>query len=100
MSNIYVGDVGTKFIITVNDNDGTAADISAASSISFIFSDPSGNETTKSASFVTDGSDGKVEYQFVGTSLFTVAGCWVLQVLVQFSASKFSSTYVRFSVVE
>ena len=62
--NIVVGDFGQVAQLTINDVDtGAAADISSYSStIQMIFTDPSGTETAKTATFVTDGSDGLIKY--------------------------------------
>lgn len=55
--------------------DDTATDISSYTTKEFVFTKPDGTTTTKSASFVTDGSDGKLEYQFVDGDL-DAAGLW------------------------
>ena len=60
-SQIHVGDIGTTLIGTFSDC-GTAVDISSASSIEMIIRKPDQTKLTKTATFVTDGTDGQVQY--------------------------------------
>lgn len=77
---INVGDVVT-FRVTVTDQDGSAVDVSGASTKQIKLRKPSGTVLTKTASFTTDGSDGKIEYQTANTDL-DVAGVWGIQAYV------------------
>ena len=100
---IYTGDVGTYFIVTLNDNDGTASDISDLSSVSFVFENPNGTTYTKTGSLYTDGTDGKVAYRVTAsdTGLFDVAGCWKLKITTHFPSSyQFTANPIRFNVRE
>ena len=58
---IHVDDVGTQFLLTIMDG-SAAVDISSASTKQIIIKKPSGTKMTKSATFSSDGSDGKIYY--------------------------------------
>lgn len=96
---IVVGDYGQTGRLTVNDIDeGTAANISGyTNTIQMIFTDPSGNETTKTASFTTDGSDGVVEYT-IESGLIDEAGVWQVRAKVQSATAVLTSEQHRFYV--
>lgn len=74
---IVKNDYGQVAKITFVDVDtDAAADISGYSStIQMIFTDPSGNETTKTAAFDSDGSDGIIKYT-IDDGLLDEAGTW------------------------
>src|SRR5262245_11437067 len=59
-ADLHIGDM-PDLIFTFLDEDGVV-DISAASTKDIVLTDPSGNGTTKTLSFVTDGTDGKGKY--------------------------------------
>lgn len=92
---IHVGDIGTQFIITVTDN--TAVDISTATTKQFIFKKPDGTKLTVSASFYSDGTDGKLTYTTVDGDI-DIAGTWKLQTLVVISDGTFYSDVTTFKV--
>lgn len=95
MSDIYVGDIGTQFFVTADEG----ADISGVNTISFIFTNPEGVETTVVGSFFTDGTDGVALYTTT-TAIFSVAGCWTLRLLFDYITTRFYSTTMRFTVKE
>lgn len=72
-----VGDVGTVLRITVTEG-GAPVDISSATTKQIKLRDPSGNVSTKTASFYSDGSDGIIQYTTVDGDL-DEAGTWHLQ---------------------
>ena len=74
IAEIHVGDVGTIFTITVYKEDGTICNLATASTKEIIFKPPTGASFAKAASFVTDGTDGKMRVT-MGNE-FTVAGDW------------------------
>ena len=76
-SEIHIENIRTKLRITIHDENGVR-DVSDASSIEFIFTKSDGTKVEKNAEFVTDGSDGKVEYGFVSGDLNT-RGQWRYQ---------------------
>lgn len=98
---IVAGDFGQVAKITFYDVDtNAAADISGyASTIQMIFTDPSGNETTKTAAFDTDGTDGVIKYT-IETGLIDEAGNWTVRGRVQGAASKLSTEEHVFYVHE
>lgn len=74
---IHVGDIGTRFIVTVKDGDDII-DISSATTKNLIFRKPDGTLLTKAASFYTDGTDGILTYSTVSGDLED-DGFWKLQ---------------------
>jgi len=77
---IIKDDYGQVAKITFIDVDtDAAADISSYSStISMIFTDPAGTETTKTAAFDSDGTDGIIAYT-VESGFIDTAGNWTVR---------------------
>lgn len=75
-----VGDIGTKLRLTIYDGD-TPADISNATVKSIEFKPKNGTKITKTANFVTDGVDGKIECT-IAEHDFDVAGIYYVQGIV------------------
>ena len=90
MTTIYVhnGDIGTIFRLTITDTSGTAIDVSTATTKYIYFQDPSGARMQKTASFFTDGTDGKIQYTSVSGDIDSV-GTWQIQGYVETSLGKF-----------
>jgi len=59
---IHVGDVGTAFRFVVKDEQGAVMDLSAASVLKIFFDKPSSAVLEKTATLVTDGTDGQIQY--------------------------------------
>ena len=99
----HINDIGTTFRVTVNDTTSTGgtsvANISTASTKTFIFGRPDGTAFTKTAVFVTDGSDGLLQYATVDGDL-DKAGTWSLQVYVVTSGGAWYSNVGNFRVFE
>jgi len=83
-----VGDFGQTIRRTIVDEKNDPVDISASDAsggLTFIFSDPDGNVTSKvetdGVTHTTDGTDGQVEY-VVESGLFDEDGTWKLQVKI------------------
>ena len=70
-------DYGTKFEVTINDENGVV-DVSGATTKNIIFEKPSGTKITQAASFTNSGTDGKIEYTTVSGDL-NEAGTWKIQ---------------------
>lgn len=83
MGQIHEFDIGTKFIYTVKVK-GQVLDISGARVKRLIFLKPDGTFLEKDATFVTDGTDGKMRYISVKNDL-TPAGSWLVHGYVEFS---------------
>jgi len=98
---IQVGQKGLSFRATIKDAAGTAVDISSATTRQLIFrkSDSSTN-TTVTASLVTDGTDGKMEYVTSATSFLSVGGIWRVQGYVVLSSGDEFKTNIHTFRVE
>lgn len=95
-SEIHYGDIGVNFNITVMN--GTAVlDVSNANSINIIFQKPDGSDLTKTATLVTNGTDGNIRYTSVSGDLDQI-GTWQIQARVDFGASVFSTDIQKFKV--
>jgi len=74
---IHKADAGFTLITTIK-SDGTAVDISTASSKVYRFEKPDGTTADVDADFNTDGSDGKLKYvSLIGT--YDQNGDWYIQ---------------------
>jgi len=99
MTTIYVhnGDIGTIFRLTITDTAGAAIDVSTATVKYINFQDPSGVRMQKTASFTTDGTDGKIQYTTVSGDIDSV-GTWQIQGYVETSLGKFWTEKDSFKV--
>ena len=97
---IVVGDYGQVAKITFIDVDtNEAADISAYSTtIQMIFSDPSGTETEKTATFDSDGTDGIIKYT-VDSAFFDAAGFWKVRGRVKSGSATLTTEIQKFIVI-
>jgi len=80
---IHVGDVGTRIRATFKDTDASGAevivDVSTATTLELVFRKPiSGDAIVKTATKVTDGTDGEVQY-IAEQGFFDEAGTWLYQ---------------------
>jgi hypothetical protein len=78
---IKLGDWGTTLTFNVLYCNNTAVDISFSTSKHVIFKKPSGNKVVKDATFVTNGTDGKLQY-VVESGVFDEIGVWKVQASV------------------
>jgi len=74
---VRVNDVGQVFEIVVLDEDGKVVNLQFSNTKEFLFGKPSGS-FTRSAQFVTDGTDGRIKYVTVDGDL-DEPGEWSLQ---------------------
>ena len=93
---IHVNDVGTTFQLNFKEN-GSVVDISSASSVSILLMGPNDTTATKTATLVTDGTDGKAKYVTVADDLDT-AGTWKIQGKVNFATTTYHSDVHSFTV--
>ena len=93
---IHVGDVGTQFVATIKEDD-VAVNISTATIKGYIFKKPSGEKVTKSATFVTNGSDGKLTYT-TESNLLDEVGYWSVQAVITTPSGSWSSSVHKFFV--
>ncbi len=78
---IHVDDIGTIFTVTIVDQDDAVVDISLYSPKQLIFTKPDGTRVEQTASFTTDGTDGKIQYTSESGDL-DQPGLWQLQGIV------------------
>jgi len=93
---IHKGDVGTVFQVTLLDGT-TVVDISGATTKQILFQKPNGTTMTKNATFVTDGTDGKLKYTTVANDLDTI-GLWKIQARVVLPTGSWHSDTGTFRV--
>lgn len=93
---IRVSDIGTEFRVTITD-EGTAVDISSATTLQMIFKKPSGETLTVDADLYTDGTDGIIFYNTVDGDI-DESGIWKLQTYIVIGAASYSSTIGNFRV--
>ena len=98
MGEIHLDDVGTRFEVTIKD-DGVVVDISAASVKEIIFKRQNGSLLTKSASFTTDGTDGRIDYTTVSGDL-TQVGIWNIQAKITLGSGTWRSEVEEFEVFD
>lgn len=76
---IQYGDQGVNLIVTITDSDGsTSFDISTASVMEIWLGPPTGSAKKKTATFVTDGTDGQIQYATASDDIDEV-GLWDVQ---------------------
>lgn len=97
---IVNGDYGQTGELTFVDVDtGNAQDISSySSSIQMILRDPTGAEATVTASFVTDGTDGKIQYTLANGDI-DAAGNWKVRGKVSTGTAVLTSEWLEFNVL-
>ncbi len=96
---VHKSDVGTRFEITVTESD-VILDISLGTSLLIVFKKPGGEEVSNTATFTTDGSDGKIDYTTLLTSELDEAGVWYMQGRVTISGKTWSTEKSTFVVLE
>lgn len=101
LEKIVNGDYGQTIELTFVDVDtSTAADVSSYTTAqTMILTDPSGAETTKTAAFKTDGSDGIITYTLVNGDI-DAAGNWTIRGVVTTGSAKLSTEEHRFTVLK
>lgn len=95
-THIHVDDYGWVGKLTVQQ-DGSAVDISSYTTRQFVFTDPAGTTTAKSASFDSDGTDGILKYT-IEDGLIASAGDWRVQARVSKTGVELTSDEVVFHV--
>ena len=96
---IHVGDIGTIFEITLTDCEDIV-DVSSANILELIFKLPDNAETilTKTATLVTDGTDGVISYTTIEGDL-SISGKWKLQAQIGFpNSTSWKSDIASFKV--
>ncbi len=93
-----VGDVGTVIEMLIQE-DGSAMDLSGATTMQIIFRKPDGSKLEKDASFKTDGTDGRLKYT-IGAGDLDQVGVWSCQAKVIFAGGLWTSSINSFEVLE
>ena len=94
---IHDTDIGTIFRLTVKDADGTAIDVSTATVKFIYFQKPDRSRLKKTAAFLTDGSEGIIQYVGVSGDIDQI-GDWQVQGYVETSDGKFFTEVEKFIV--
>lgn len=95
---LHVGDVGTQILVTLVDG-STPVDLSTATTIQYFIKKPDNTIITVNATLYTDGTDGKIYYTTISSTL-DQSGYYVLQTYVIIGVNKWKSDLYRFRVYE
>lgn len=93
---VHVGDIGTIFELTVMDG-ASVVDVSTATTKEIVFRKPDGTTATKTATFTTNGSDGKIRYATVANDL-DKHGTWKVQAHIIMPTGEWRSDMSEFTV--
>ena len=75
------GEYGKDFVVTLKNFDNEPQNVSTYTGINLYFRSPDGTKTvTCTGSFVTDGSDAQVQWNFSSTSPLDREGIWEGQI--------------------
>lgn len=94
---IHTGDIGTTIILVVKDEDDEIVDISGATAMTIVITEPSGTRTEYTADFYTDGADGMMSYVTVEGDI-DEAGLHRAQGIVELDGGTFYTSIVSFKV--
>lgn len=95
---IHVGDYGWTARLQLTE-DGSPFDISSFTTKEMIFYKPDGTQLVKGASFVTDGTDGMLQYN-VESGVIDASGRWGIRARIAKSGVDLRSHIVWFYVEE
>jgi hypothetical protein len=93
-----VGDVGTQFVITI-ENDSGIVDLSSATTLQIIFHKPDATLVTKTATLYTDGTDGKIYYIAISNDL-DISGWWGIQGYIAVGSNHWHTDKKKFRVFD
>lgn len=96
-ASITAGDVGTVIRYTIKDQDGVVVDISTATTKQIILRSPAGKKLTKTATFTTSGTDGKIQYSTQAGDIDT-PGVWSRQAKIVLPGGTFYTDILTFPV--
>lgn len=97
MAEIHVGDIGTSFQVTVNDQSGIV-DLSNVDNMYILFRKPDDSFKQVVPNLLTDGTDGKIQYVTQAGDLDQF-GTWQIQARVVFGTDVYSTDIQRFKVL-
>lgn len=101
LPDIHKNDVGTVLAITFVDEDGTAIDISTATTKNINLRKPGGTVATKNGDFDTDGTDGVLVYVTEKNgSIYDLDTCgtWEIQGYVVIGTNEWHTAISKFEV--
>jgi hypothetical protein len=93
---IHVGDVGIRFSVLIDDENGDSMDVSLATSKDILFRKPSGEIVSLPADCVNDCVDGLIEV--ITTDELDESGIWAIQARIEIGESVYSSSVSNFTV--
>ena len=96
---MQVGDIGTIITLTIQNTSGSIVNVSSATTKQIRLRKPSGEVLNKTASFTSDGSDGKIQYTTISGDL-DESGRWEMQAVVVLALGTWASKTIRFTVDE
>lgn len=96
-ADIHVNDVGTAMELDVLDQNNAVVNISSAG-LQMSFLRPDGSTFTKNATFVTDGTDGKMHYVTQAGDL-NIPGNWKMQGILTFPGGLWHTDVQKFKVL-
>ena len=94
---IRVGDWGTQIILKVMEDDAIVNLASASGSMDIIARKGDGTLVTWDATFVTDGTDGRMSYTTVANDI-NVPGTWRLQGFITMPTGAWKTTIATLEV--
>lgn len=97
--NIHENDKGVRLELTVTDTNGTALDISSFTTKKYVFVDPIETVSEVTASFVSDGSDGKLFYILSDGDIDT-DGEWKVAARLEKVDTRITSVFQSFVVMK
>lgn len=83
----------TTYRDTIKDRDGKTVDLSSAQIVdnpAYVFTKPDGTVFERTGAFVTDGTDGRIEYTMASGEQ-DQDGVWLRQVTIAFTNGTFST---------
>lgn len=94
---IHVGDIGTRFIVTVYNQNSQLTNLASATLMTIRFRNPAGVSMDKEASLYTNGSDGKLVYILEDGDI-DIAGRWSYQAIIVFTVGTWHTNITEFIV--
>jgi len=83
MESLQLGDIGTPIILTIYRKDGTIEDhLDSVDNMDIVLKRPSGVVTFHNASYVTDGTDGMIQYFTIADDIDEL-GTWHVQAYLE-----------------
>lgn len=94
---IHLNDIGKQFVVQLYDNNGNPLNVSGATALQLWFKSPTGLTYSKTATFLTDGVDGQIQYVTVAGDMNEV-GLWQMQAYAVVGTSTWHSNIYQFKV--